>query len=155
MQPMTYPRKDAEAAGRKHYTGATCQKCDNSLRYVSNRECVKCALARNITRKEANKLWRNENKKALKVSRRFSYIKSTYGLSKDQYLEMLAKQNFVCKICNVHNDDAAHGTLCVDHCHSTGKIRGLLCHNCNSAIGLLKESEELLLRSIDYLKGDL
>lgn len=43
--------------------------------------------------------------------------------------------------------------LAVDHCHETGRIRGLLCNNCNRAIGLLGDSVELLLKAVEYLKG--
>jgi len=44
--------------------------------------------------------------------------------------------------------------LVVDHCHSTGKIRGLLCHNCNRALGLMQDNVETLQNAIDYLKTD-
>lgn len=44
--------------------------------------------------------------------------------------------------------------IVIDHCHATGRIRGLLCHNCNRALGLLKDSEENLKRAIEYLKAE-
>ena len=49
--------------------------------------------------------------------------------------------------------DTVKSTLNVDHCHETGKIRGLLCHNCNRALGLFKDNVEFLERAILYLKG--
>lgn len=43
--------------------------------------------------------------------------------------------------------------LVVDHCHSSGEVRGLLCHNCNRALGLFKDSRENLLNAVEYLEG--
>lgn len=43
--------------------------------------------------------------------------------------------------------------LVVDHCHATGHVRGLLCHNCNRALGLLKDSEQALQRALKYLQA--
>lgn len=74
-------------------------------------------------------------------------LKRLYGITIEEYEQMLISQNNVCKICC----SSDHRKLCVDHCHKTGKIRGLLCNKCNQAIGLLKDSIELLQRTIDYL----
>jgi hypothetical protein len=43
--------------------------------------------------------------------------------------------------------------LMVDHCHATGKVRGLLCHNCNRALGLLKDDKSTIRRALEYLEG--
>lgn len=80
----------------------------------------------------------------------FYHIKRTYGLSKNDYLSMLNEQNNGCKICGVSDVK-----LVVDHNHKTGKVRGLLCHNCNVAIGKLQESPELFFRALQYIKGEL
>lgn len=65
-----------------------------------------------------------------------------------EYNRMLGVQNGLCKICGMINDGKS---LCVDHCHKTGKIRGLLCANCNSGIGMMKDSPDILRNAIDYL----
>ncbi len=72
----------------------------------------------------------------------------------DEYNRMLTAQGGVCAICGVKT--ARKGwRLAVDHCHATGRVRGLLCHRCNSAIGMMRESAELMRRAADYLnKGD-
>lgn len=78
---------------------------------------------------------------------KFNQIYRNYGLTKEQYLAMLNEQNYCCKICDEPEK------LCVDHCHTTGKVRGLLCNSCNRAIGSLKENIKSLTKAIEYLKS--
>lgn len=83
-----------------------------------------------------------------------------YRISSDFYLTMIRQQNNVCKICNLPETttDSRYGkirVLSVDHCHKTNKIRGLLCENCNRALGLFKDSTILLDVAINYLTGSL
>jgi len=73
-----------------------------------------------------------------------------YGLSETEYYTMMKEQNHSCKICKKHKSDFARG-LAVDHDHITGKIRGLLCKNCNVALGEIKDNIETLKRMINYL----
>jgi hypothetical protein len=73
-----------------------------------------------------------------------------YNLTVPQYRELLAAQGGVCKICGI--EECPTGRLfAVDHDHKTGKIRGLLCTSCNTAIGSLKDRVGFLLKAIDYL----
>jgi hypothetical protein len=62
---------------------------------------------------------------------------------------MLTDQNGKCSICN--GLDTANKRLAVDHCHETGKIRGLLCGSCNRGIGLLKDCHETLKKASEYI----
>lgn len=86
---------------------------------------------------------------------RWSSMKSKYGLTKEQYEELLEKQGGVCAICGqpeMRTTKAGVAMLLhVDHCHNSGKIRGLLCHKCNSALGLFMESSEILSSAVNYL----
>lgn len=86
-----------------------------------------------------------------------SRYKRLYGISLDEYNEMLQNQNYVCKICHcpdiaisAHNNEIKN--LAVDHCHSTGRVRGLLCDRCNHLLGLAQDSEMLLQKAMEYLK---
>lgn len=84
------------------------------------------------------------------------YLKRTYGITYKTYIEMQKEQNSLCKICNGVGFKMKPGQsimLVVDHCHTTGKVRGLLCHNCNRALGLLKDSVANLNSAIIYLQG--
>lgn len=70
-----------------------------------------------------------------------------YGLTVDQFNAMFQTQNGKCAIC--FKDLGTK--YCIDHCHSTGAVRGLLCYSCNSGIGLLQDSPHLLQCAIEYL----
>ena len=72
-----------------------------------------------------------------------------YGITKDQYFAMVKAQNNVCKICGGVNADGK--SLCVDHCHTTNKIRGLLCKSCNSGLGHFRDNTEFLDKAKQYL----
>jgi Recombination endonuclease VII len=70
-----------------------------------------------------------------------------YGISPAEYDALLAKQNGACAICRRR----PKGRLCVDHCHVTGRIRGLLCHSCNLALGYLRDDQASLIAAVAYL----
>ena len=81
--------------------------------------------------------------------------KRVYGITLEEYLDLAESQHFVCKLCGKENFAMGQnhsGCLVVDHDHKTGKVRGLLCHNCNRALGLFQDDPELLLRASQYLK---
>lgn len=75
-----------------------------------------------------------------------------YGLSVETYEEICVKQNHSCAICGKHEDDTRHNKLSVDHDHVTGLVRGLLCANCNFAIGNMQDSAGLLRAAAEYLE---
>jgi hypothetical protein len=96
--------------------------------------------------------WQKANpEKTAAISRR-TKRKQKYGISDDDYYRMLDEQWHCCKICGTPHREEAHGVLVVDHCHNTGKVRGLLCVTCNTGIGQLKDSLELVLKAADYLR---
>jgi hypothetical protein len=101
---------------------------------------------------EANKKWCKANRdyKSDKEKTRARFKK--YGITADCYRTMQHEQDSKCAICSKPLDDMK---LLVDHCHDTGKVRGLLCAGCNTGIGLFKDSEDLLTKAIKYLKGEL
>ncbi|WP_204042742.1 endonuclease VII domain-containing protein [Acrocarpospora phusangensis] len=74
-----------------------------------------------------------------------------YGISLADYDQMLADQDFACAICDrAHNDE--QGPLYVDHCHATGRVRGLLCRPCNTAIGHFEDNRQRLIQAAAYLE---
>lgn len=80
-----------------------------------------------------------------------------FGISSKEYDDLLKEQNNVCAICGkpesiVHRKTKEVMRLSVDHCHSTGKIRGLLCAKCNMVIGSFNDDIELFRKSIKYLE---
>lgn len=80
-------------------------------------------------------------------------LKREFGLTLDQYEIMLEKQGGTCAICDQPPQDTGHvRSLCVDHDHDTGKIRELLCSNCNKALGSFKDSPTILKQAAAYLE---
>ena len=80
---------------------------------------------------------------------RGQYLDRAYGISEDEYGNLLTKQGGVCGICkNSNNGNSFH----VDHCHATNEVRGLLCVKCNHGIGLFMDSIEYLKSAILYLQ---
>jgi len=92
--------------------------------------------------------WSKANKDKVKEHRRKGKLKQKYGISLEQFEEMKNKQNNKCAICN---EKHIRRPLNVDHCHATGKVRGLLCDKCNMALGLLKDSKQLIESLKRYL----
>jgi hypothetical protein len=79
--------------------------------------------------------------------------KLKYNLSEAQYDNMLLEQNNCCAICGVHKDNNKK-EFSVDHCHENGKIRGLLCNNCNVALGLFKDNINIMKNAVVYLNNN-
>lgn len=80
-----------------------------------------------------------ENKHRIKIKWRSRYLINRYGLSQDNYLDMLQAQNNCCAICKKHKTRRDSEYLCVDHCHATGEVRGLLCIRCNTLLGFYEK----------------
>ena len=117
-----------------------------------------CKLCRNLKRKEryytnlAYELtrvqrYRNNNPEKVKLSNRNTKLKRAYGITQNDYLEMFNKQNKRCACCNRETDK-----LVVDHNHTTGVIRELLCSPCNTALGLLNEDVTVMQNMSNYVR---
>ena len=73
-----------------------------------------------------------------------------YGINLNTYYAMLMSQGHACAICRITLK--AHGkNSCVDHCHNTGKVRGILCNSCNLGIAYLQEDPEIMDNAKEYL----
>ena len=79
-------------------------------------------------------------------------LQRLYGITSEDYDEILESQGRVCGKCKRSPPDHRKKFLAVDHCHKTGKVRGLLCDNCNRGIGLLGDTVESLTEAVEYLK---
>lgn len=93
--------------------------------------------------KEYEKRYREAGK------REYSFVKN-YGLTKEQYLQMLKAQGGRCKICGV-DSTILKKKLSIDHNHKTSKVRGLLCDACNCGIGHFKDDPLLMTKAIEYI----
>lgn len=100
------------------------------------------------------KRWRTQPH--VKTLARDNTLKATYGITLEDYTEMLAWQGGVCAICLLpetqrKGPDGGAKALAVDHCHTTGNIRSLLCGRCNTALGMFGESADRLRAAARYL----
>jgi hypothetical protein len=82
---------------------------------------------------------------------RDSHYRRTYGVTQHEYNLMVAKQESKCKVCEVEAGDGHMSRLVVDHCHKSNEMRGLICQNCNMALGNAKDNSEILRKLADYL----
>jgi nitrate/TMAO reductase-like tetraheme cytochrome c subunit len=82
---------------------------------------------------------------------RNSHLKHKYGISLFEWNKMFEMQKGVCPICHRHQDEIHH-RLCVDHDHVTGKIRKLVCRDCNLILGHAFDNIDVLESAIKYLK---
>lgn len=97
--------------------------------------------------KECRKEWHKNNPAPVRAWS----LKTNYGISMEDYDNMLKSQGGVCFLCGEPEKQRKH--LAVDHCHRTGKVRGLLCTTCNVGLGNLKDDPEILEKAAKYLRS--
>ena len=105
--------------------------------------------------KDAAKKWKKNNPESVKISYRKTWVRR-YGITWDEYVNLYNFQEGKCVLCGMFGKLFAENKrdlLVVDHCHFTKRVRGLLCHSCNTGIGMLKESPEIMMNAISYLHG--
>lgn len=95
--------------------------------------------------------WGAANKEQLRLKMLKRRLHTLYGISYDEYLTMLTKQNNCCGLCERPESSFARG-LCVDHDHATGRVRQLLCVNCNTALGKFQDNPDLLRKAANYIE---
>lgn len=141
-QPITEFWKDPRKKNGLKSNCRTCSKLsvkicfdkNKSIYYVKQKQYVK------------------NNKKVITSYKRDWHFKNKYNLSLEELDVMRVAQNFCCKICGKHELDTPRQSLCVDHCHDTKKVRGLLCESCNQALGLFYDNAINLRKAAEYLK---
>jgi hypothetical protein len=109
----------------------------------------------NSCRRLKTKDWVKNNPEKAKRSRRNTTLKRVYGITLHDYEELLKTQWGVCAICKTNEPGGQGKIFVVDHCHSTNKVRALLCVKCNCAIGLLNEDPLLFDAAKQYLQDHL
>lgn len=128
-----------------------CGKCSRLLNaaafgtYKNGRlrsDCKECRSSTEVQRV------RDQTPEA-RAARARRHLLNKYDLTPEEYADLLAGQGGACAICGA--PPPPHRRLAVDHCHDTGRVRGLLCGHCNRALGLLGESPDRVLRAHTYL----
>lgn len=145
-----------------------CRRCKTGTPVSPNRvcdvcktKCSKCSVTLTPENQDSTSLKHRKNyicKKCVativretrcKVRQKDYDLQRNYGISLEQYEEMFREQSSVCKICHTAKPEEK---LAVDHCHDTGKVRGLLCSACNKGLGLFKDNEGYLQSAAKYIK---
>jgi len=163
-QPILYEIRDGEEykrctkcfvfqpKGLSHFSAH--QSCKDGL----NSQCRVCHKAYNKTPDQLKKASANAKKRRReKKAEDPNFFKSekiriTYKLKREVYENMFEEQGFKCMICQEASIKPYTKHSHVDHCHKTGKVRGILCKDCNLGLGRFKDSVESLERAIDYLR---
>ena len=109
-------------------------------------QCRDCVNKSNLIRYHERSATKESHRKAS-----YRYLVRKYGLSVEDYESMLNTQDYKCKICGI-KEYSKGKRLNIDHDHKTGKIRDLLCHNCNTALGHIDDNVETLKKMINYLE---
>jgi hypothetical protein len=124
---------------RKHITpdAKICFRCSSNL--PANH------FIRNKTSKDGLNGW-------CRSCTKDSALLAKYNLSLNEYNELLRKQDGRCAICSTSDPKGPTSQFCVDHCHKTGRVRGLLCNHCNTGLGKLGDTIESLKKAIRYLE---
>lgn len=123
-----------------------CKECRNNARktrYWSNPE-----KQRERVKKYRDSLTKEQRYKA----NRNTKLKQAYGLTHEQVEEMKRLQDYKCYVCSKEESEAGSKGLVVDHNHTTGQVRKLLCGPCNTALGLLNEDIGIFTSLIEYVK---
>ena len=110
------------------------------------RECTSCNLILPMDEFHKQKEKKDGVRSHCKVCRKTN----PRGLKREAYYIMLEAQGNCCKICNTDTVNVAGG-LVIDHCHTSNKVRGLLCRQCNRVLGLMKDNVQNILRAAEYL----
>jgi len=134
-----------------------CNKCGQNKSAESFSRDRGCARGRRYTCKQcSNAKWRGK----VDPGARGRYLKKKYGITLDDYQKLIFKQNGVCAICQEPGEPRKGGhrakdctPLYIDHSHVDGSVRGLLCHKCNVAIGLLRDDPSRIDRASAYVRG--
>lgn len=141
--------KTNKAGESKDYVDSTCMVC--------RRKAYLTKPGKREIHRQGTKNWYRDNPEKAKSQR----LKK-YGLNLEGYNALREKQNYCCAVCHKHETDVSQGraktpatALHVDHNHTTGEVRGLLCTNCNTILGKCYDDGKILEQAVNYLKDTL
>lgn len=123
-----------------------CKPCTNAQvkTYAASPEAI-------AKKREAQRRRRKANPTTPEYNRRYNIRR--YGITVEDYGRLLTAQDGMCAICGGADPMTRSGTFHVDHCHTSGRVRGLLCSRCNPALGAFQDSVDILEAAITYLRS--
>ena len=143
-----FHKNKARRSGYQHY----CKDCMKAHNRTPARKKNKAKAALNWYYKNQDKVLSRKKKARQEDPDKFLNwrLKTRYGITLAEWDVLFEKQSGRCVICQRHSAELDR-KLVVDHNHKTGEIRGLLCADCNLALGALRDNPENFLRAVDYL----
>lgn len=120
--------------------------------------CTLCTETKPLTEFSKNKRYKDGYYKHCKKCHynqygRDSHFRRTYGITQDEYNTAVEKLSYKCQVCDTHaTNSKGWSRLVVDHCHTTGEIRGFLCQPCNMALGSARDNPKILRQLANYLE---
>ncbi len=144
-------RREASARYKKRHPERHAER--NRRDYAKHREARKAAMRAYH--------WKNRDVEVLKMRKHYHENRETirrarnaskYGITLEEYDSLFVIQGGVCALCGEPSDSEGR-LLSVDHCHDTGKVRGLLCSSCNMGIGIFDDDIASLEKAIAYLRS--
>jgi hypothetical protein len=151
-KPLTEWGRDSRA---KDGLKSWCKACTNSARKQtgqvvrpSEKLCVACKTVKSITEFHSSRFHSDGVQGYCSECAYWKRAQHRYGITKDGYADLMRKQNGSCAICSEYSAER----LCIDHDHKSGRVRGLLCQQCNHAIGKMRDNPLLLIAGAEYLR---
>ncbi len=136
--------------------GKTCSKCKETKEFSAFHKDKQKSDGLYSSCKDCERdEWTSKEYREKRKHPRYALIKrrhkvKQYGLTLEQYEQLRKDHNDCCAICNQSQSERTK-LLHIDHSHKTGKVRGLLCDNCNMGLGSFKDNPELLRKAIEYV----
>ena len=115
--------------------------------------CGKCKISKPLSEFYKRDRQTGRVDSACKACRTIYHRERVLGVTDEEYWKLYHKQNGKCGICLRRLYSKRYKVFCVDHNHATGKVRGLLCHNCNGAIGMLRDCPATIRRAARWVEG--
>lgn len=157
LAPELFLEMQYSQLGSNNMSAVIKQKCRICNKNKSINNFGKASTCKNGRRKQCKScLSKKSSKRYFKNKERHQYRLfvnrlKIYNLTVEEYNNLCELQNFVCAICK--NKNRSGRRLAVDHCHKTGKVRGLLCDGCNIGLGKLGDTIESITLALKYLQG--
>jgi len=132
-----------------------CGRCDRTrkVKFFYKKENTTCGYSSWC--KDCSRAYDHENRKRFQKRKEQAWLKTAYNLSPEDYDVFMLMQKKRCAICGRKFGKQRWLKPRVDHCHRTGKNRGLLCNKCNMALGLFKESLIIIKNAVAYLQRSI
>ena len=139
-------KKDGYKSRCKTCTKRIEQEHVKNTSLLTEKSCGTCKIVKPADEFHKNAGRRGGLDERCKSCRNTDIVEKRHGLKKGELQTLKEKYNFKCAICEQTDE------LAVDHCHETGRVRGMLCNNCNNGIGRFKDNTDYLHNAITYLK---